>query len=118
MYTSDASYRLAFFDVGQVVSLEEAMEGQNAISLDDFLFNEGADPILHPFLGLFVCFEGSEFDDELGEGSKWLPSSDFGDDQGIELCFAGIPADDDEFLGGEVSTCSLHLMMWRFLKAK
>ena len=118
MYTSDASYRLAFFDVGQVVSLEEAMEGQNAISLDDFLFNEGADPILHPFLGLFVCFEGSEFDDELREGSKWLPSSDFGDDEGIELCFARVPGNYDEFLDGEVSTCSLDLMMWRFLKAK
>ena len=118
MCTSDAGYRLTFFDVGQVVSLEKAMEGQNTISLDNFLFDEGTDLILHTFLSLFVCFEGSEFEDKLGEGSQWLPSSDFGDDESIELRFAGIPTNDNEFLDGKVNTCSLHLMMWRFLKAK
>ena len=94
------------------------MEGQNTIGLDNFLFDEGTDLILHPFLGLFVCFEGPEFVDKLGKGSQLLPSSDFGNDKGIELRFARIPTNDDEFLDGEVNTCSLHLMIWRFLKAK
>lgn len=94
------------------------MKSYDSMCKDGLFLVIGADPVLDLLFDLVHGFEWAKLLDQILQGPEFLIRSQFRYDYRRVLSFAGVPADDDEFLSRGRSTCSLHLMIWMCLKEK